>query len=91
MFILISYDIAADEIRLKVSKLLVNYGKRVQKSVFECNLEEKQYLWIKEKIDTLIDMDTDSVRYYILCLKCVQGIVVSGWGTVSQNEDLFIV
>ncbi|MCL4512674.1 MAG: CRISPR-associated endonuclease Cas2 [Candidatus Eremiobacteraeota bacterium] len=87
----ISYDIVNDDRRLKVAKLLLNYGKRVQKSVFECNLDEKQYLYLKEKIDSLIDMDVDSVRFYSLCQRCVEGIAISGWGTVSQNEDLFIV
>ena len=43
MFYLVCYDIVSDTRRNKVSKLLESYGLRVQKSVFECVLDEQQY------------------------------------------------
>jgi CRISPR-associated protein Cas2 len=91
MYIVISYDIVDDKKRLKVSKLLKNYGERVQKSVFECRVDEKMYLEIKGKLEKIIDMENDSVRYYSLCQKCAGNIEISGWGTVLEDDDIIII
>ncbi len=71
MMILITYDIntetAAGRKRLrKVAKECVNYGHRVQNSVFECVLNEAEYRILKDKLENLIDKDSDSLRYYRL-------------------------
>jgi len=91
MYIVISYDIVDDKKRLRVAKLLKNYGERVQKSVFECRVDEKRYLEIKGKLEKIIDMENDSVRYYSLCQKCIGNIQISGWGTVLEDDDVIIV
>ena len=39
----ISYDIVSDKLRNKVAKILLDYGKRVQYSVFECYISQKQF------------------------------------------------
>lgn len=91
MFVVISYDIVDDKKRLQVSKLLKNFGNRVQKSVFECRIDEKQYLDIKGKLEKIIDMENDSVRYYSLCQRCIESISISGWGTVKEDEDVIII
>lgn len=91
MFLVISYDIVDDKKRNELAKLLENHGIRVQKSVFECQLDEKRYLKLKEQIEKKIDMKEDSVRYYYLCKKCIERIEISGWGTVSQEEDFIII
>ncbi len=40
---LVCFDIVSDKIRYRVVKCLKTYGQRVQKSVFECMLNDKQY------------------------------------------------
>ncbi len=91
MFITISYDITDDRRRTKLAKLLSNYGTRVQKSVFEFQLDDRQFLRLKRDIETLIDWEEDSVRYYFLCQRCQGNIAVSGWGTIPEDEDVIIV
>lgn len=71
MFILITYDVdtqsSAGCKRLrKVAKECVNYGHRVQNSVFECVLSEAQFLIFKAKISEIIDNKLDSIRFYFL-------------------------
>lgn len=47
---LVSYDISSDRRRKKIVNILENYGKRIQYSVFECDLDEKRYTKLyKEK------------------------------------------
>lgn len=71
MLILITYDVntqtASGRKRLqKVAKQCVNYGQRVQNSVFECQLDSVKYREVREKLENLIDKDTDSLRFYNL-------------------------
>lgn len=91
MYIVVSYDVIDDKRRGILAKTLLNYGRRVQKSVFECLLEDREYIKMKQEIDSAIDMEVDSVRYYILCRRCVPNISISGMGTVSEDSDVMIV
>ena len=54
MMMLVTYDVARDEKgekRLrKVSKILENYGQRVQYSVFECLVDPSQWVELKNKL-----------------------------------------
>lgn len=71
MLVLITYDVAtqnaAGKARLrKVAKECVNYGQRVQNSVFECILDASQLLLLKERLKSLINEKEDSLRFYYL-------------------------
>ncbi len=71
MLILITYDVntqsAAGRKRLRqVAKQCVNYGQRVQNSVFECQVDAVLYRRIKNVLEKIIDPDTDSLRFYNL-------------------------
>ena len=50
----------------KVSKACLDYGKRVQNSVFECVLTESQFIILKNQLNGIIDEKQDSVRFYLL-------------------------
>ncbi len=91
MFVVVAYDIVDDRKRTQVAKLMKQYGVRVQKSVFECILDDRRYLRMKEQIEKLIDWDEDGVRYYTLCMGCVKNIETSGVGIVLDEEELIIV
>ena len=71
MLILITYDVntetSAGRSRLrKVARLCVNYGQRVQNSVFECQVDAVKYREIKAVLEKIVDKDTDSLRFYNL-------------------------
>ena len=71
MLVLITYDVntetAAGRTRLrKVAKQCVNYGRRVQNSVFECILDNAQCIALKAILTDIIDADVDSLRFYYL-------------------------
>jgi len=71
MLVLITYDVntetAAGRKRLrKVAKTCLNYGQRVQNSVFECEVDASQFLVVKNQLVQTIDVDTDSLRFYKL-------------------------
>ena len=71
ILILVTYDINVEDNsgkkRLRrVAKRCVNYGIRVQNSVFECQVDATQYATLKHKILKEIDPEKDSVRFYSL-------------------------
>ncbi|MCD6419423.1 MAG: CRISPR-associated endonuclease Cas2 [Synergistetes bacterium] len=91
MFYVISYDISDDKIRNKVSKILEGYGMRVQKSVFECWLDDRQFATVRNRLSSIIDMQTDSVRFYALHGRCVSFIEVIGNGYIYEGTETDIV
>ena len=71
MLVLITYDVntsdAAGRGRLRrIAKECVNYGQRVQNSVFECVADAAEMVRIKSELIELIDPEKDSLRFYYL-------------------------
>lgn len=69
MLVLITYDVnttdSAGKKRLRqVAKACVNYGQRVQNSVFECVLDPSQLKVLKVRLLGIIDQEKDSLRFY---------------------------
>ena len=69
--VLITYDVntetAAGRTRLrKVAKQCVNYGRRVQNSVFECIVDNAQCIALKSLLTDIIDENVDRLRFYYL-------------------------
>ena len=71
MYVLITYDVAtsteggARRLR-RVAKACLDYGQRVQFSVFECQVDPGQFAQLKARLLKIIDAEQDSVRFYFL-------------------------
>lgn len=77
MLILVTYDVATVETagkrRLRrVAQACEDYGVRVQKSVFECQVGQKEWVLLRNRLLTEIKTDEDSLRFYFLDEKAVQ-------------------
>lgn len=71
MMVLITYDVntedAAGRKRLRqIARQCINYGQRVQNSVFECLLEPAQCRMLQAKLCDIMDAEKDSLRFYYL-------------------------
>lgn len=71
MQVLVTYDVATSSAggprRLRrLAKLCLDYGQRVQNSVFECKIDQARFVALRAKILELMDCDQDSVRFYFL-------------------------
>ena len=71
MLVLITYDVNTEteggKKRLrKVAKQCINYGQRVQNSVFECVMDAAKCRQVKEILLEIIDKERDSLRFYYL-------------------------
>lgn len=83
MFIVVSYDISDDRRRTRVMNALKDFGRRVQYSVFECDLTAEQYKRLRTRLAGLLDRSEDNLRYYPLCEEDVKKRRVEG---VERNE-----
>ena len=71
MFVLITYDVAVNEEggarRLRrVARACLDWGQRVQYSVFECIVDPAQWIMLKERLLKEMDSEKDSMRFYFL-------------------------
>ena len=96
MLVLITYDVdtttKAGEKRLrKVARECVNYGQRVQNSVFECLITEAQFVELKAMLDAIINDTTDSIRFYFLGNHWQRRIEQMGKQTSFDPTDTLII
>ncbi|MEI6233880.1 MAG: CRISPR-associated endonuclease Cas2 [Planctomycetota bacterium] len=71
MLVLVSYDVstvtANGRKRLRrVAKACLDYGQRVQNSVFECLVDPEQWTRLKLRLMTEFKEEEDSLRFYFL-------------------------
>ncbi len=96
MLVLITYDVNTETIagkkRLrKVSKQCVNYGRRVQNSVFECIVDNAQMISLKALLTEIIDENVDSLRFYYLGNKYQTKVEHVGVERGIAQDDVLIL
>ena len=96
MLVLITYDVntetAAGRKRLRqVAKQCVNYGQRVQNSVFECVLDSAKCREVQHKLEQIINKDKDSLRFYYLGNNYKSKVMHIGAKASYDVEDTLII
>lgn len=74
--VVVSYDIVDDRMRQKIADLLEEYGERVQYSVFELTLKARELQKLRVRLGKFLRDKADSIRYYVLCQRCLSERVV---------------
>ena len=85
---LIVYDIESNRRRNKVSTLLESYGIRVQKSAFECYLDERRMDSLRKQLQK-IAVKEDNIRIYYLNGRYYDAC--KGTESVTYKTELFIL
>ena len=80
MLWMICYDIADDRVRLRASQALLRYGERVQRSVYECHLSNRELQALQRELRGIVNLECDRVRFYPQCLRDRTAIRVDGNG-----------
>ena len=87
---IIAYDIPDDRRRTKIHKILSGFGEWTQYSLFECFLSKRELVLLKSKLAKHIQDTQDSVRFYPLCVNCLDRVETVG-GEPPREDVLFIV
>lgn len=96
MLVLVTYDVrldsAAGHKRLRrVAKRCINYGVRVQNSVFECIVDQEQFVRLRHEVLAEIDESKDSVRFYRLGDRYAEKVEHYGTKTALKVEEPLIL
>jgi len=87
----ITYDIADNKRRTRLSKFLKEMGIRSQKSVFECRLDKREVQQIRYYCKDNLDLENDSVRIYRICSRCMGKAEIQGQGIRFSQLDWVII
>ena len=91
MLYVVSYDISDNKRRQKIAKILLNFGDRVQYSVFEAILPGQLLEKMVSSLTRVICDEEDSIRIYQPCKECKKAIKILGTGEVSKDKDVYIL
>lgn len=96
MDVLVCYDVATEDApgrrRLRrVAKTCVSFGQRVQKSVFECSVNDMQMEQFRARLLDCIDEEADSLRIYRLVEPRDQHIESYGRDTYVDYEGPLVL
>ena len=96
MLVLITYDVNTEDAggrrRLrKIAKECVNYGQRVQNSVFECLLDPSQCRKLQHALRSIMDEERDSLRFYYLGKQYEKKVEHFGTKSTYLPEDPLIL
>ncbi|MDI6688189.1 MAG: CRISPR-associated endonuclease Cas2 [Desulfobacterales bacterium] len=91
MNMIVAYDIAEPRRLNKVAKIIKDYGLRVQKSIFEVDVDSRHFAEMKYRIEDMIEKTEDGVKYFPLCEKCAGTVEIIGQGIFIDPDEEFYV
>ncbi len=91
MNMITAYDIADPKRLNKVAKVILDYGIRVQKSIFEIDVSNNLFLEMRSRIENIIEPAVDGVKYFPLCEKCAGTVEIIGQGVFIDPDEEFYV
>ncbi|MCI9246683.1 MAG: CRISPR-associated endonuclease Cas2 [Clostridia bacterium] len=89
--IIVFYDISDNKIRNKIVKILESYGIRMQKSVFQCEVNLRQFIQLKLKLSSIVEFN-DGVSVVIIEVSNKDKVYyLDGKRALQENtNDVFI-
>lgn len=92
MNMIVAYDIAEPRRLNKVAKVVKDYGVRVQKSIFEVDVDGRSFSEMKARVEDIIEASEDGVKYFPLCEKCAGTVEIIGLGVfVDPDEEFYVL
>ena len=91
MLSLVAYDITSAKRLAKVARVCEDYGVRVQYSLFECRLEEKEFREFWLRLTGEIDPTEDRVVAYKIDAKCAKDTLTAGTMVCSEKVVCYLV
>jgi len=87
----VAYDIAEDGRRNRVARFLEGWGRRVQKSLFECDLSPEELQEVSKRLRELLVVSDDRCHIYRLCGECAPKRLALGSDLEPQRSEAVVV
>lgn len=87
----VCYDIADDARRNTLASTLLDFGQRIQESVFVANLDDELAGHMLERISKTIDGHWDRVHVFPMCQACSLRTIVMGTAETISEQEFYII
>ena len=91
MHFIVAYDIALPRRLRRVARICSDYGQRLQKSVFECDMERTFFDEMWRRLEAELDGKEDRLVAYPLCAGCAAQRVTAGQCAETDATPLAVV
>lgn len=91
MRVLVAYDICDPKRISRVAKIILDYGERVLKSVYEVHVSKRSLQELMRRIAREIEPSEDGVKFYLLCGRCQDKIEMFGIGQTMVAEETVVI
>ena len=87
----VCYDIVSDRLRAQAAKRMLDYGTRIQDSVYECILDKSGYDRLIHQIEQFPLEEEDKIRLYRICGDCLERVRIYGKGQLTEDPEFYLV
>lgn len=91
MRFVICYDVTDDRRRERMAAALLDFGRRVQESVFMATLDEELFGRMMRRLEQIADVATDTVHVLPLCAACEGKVRRLGRAEMPEDRPYYIV
>ena len=92
MNMIVAYDIADPKRLNKIARIMKDFGYRVQKSIFETEIDERLFAEMRRRVELVMVSQVDGVKYFPLCDRCADTLVALGvCAVVPVDEDYLLL
>lgn len=91
MNMIVAYDIAHPRRLGRIARIMKDYGHRVQKSIFEVNVDERRFEELRRRVEFVLIREEDGVKYFPLCNRCADTLIALGVCAVMPVDSDYLI
>ena len=88
---IVAYDIADPRRLNRIARIMKDYGRRVQKSIFEVEANDTVFREMKRRAERVMEPEEDGVKYFSLCERCADTLVAIGVSGALPDVGEYLV
>ena len=88
---MVCYDVTHPKRLRKVAQILEDLGLRVQKSFFQCDIDERRKDLLVQRMVKVLNLKKDYLYIYPLCEDCSHKAIQEGEGSLIRLEAFDIL
>lgn len=91
MNMVVAYDIANPRRLNRIAKVMKDYGVRVQKSIFEVEVNDSTFTEMRFRAEDVMNRHEDGVKYFPLCDRCADTLIALGVCARGLDERPYVI
>jgi len=88
---LVAYDITDDRTRDRLAKILLDFGKRLQESLFLCEIDPDQKAKLLERAKKVVNPIEDKLHLIPICNQCWENVEAIGIAAKPEDPDYYVI